>query len=402
MARRTRSTRWWQDLGLLLLLALPAALPDSAFAQSLAVRFFPDKALYAYPLESTRDLQGVLLQNVVVANTGSVPLTLESVELRVKNADGVTDIRRLGAADLQRSAASGARLQAAGMIDALDFQFGGSTALGQAPRLAGDITLGAGESLLIGHQFMSFRGTRQAVEVQAVASTAGQATVTGLGSVPIVAGSRNRYRFPLAGRWTVVAGPTPFSHHRWVSTQEFALDIARFGDGNSSFRGDGTKLADYHAYGAEVLAAAPGVVRAVQDTMAETADDLRRPGEEQLAYLQRVGEAQMKLMARGVDKIPGNHVLIEHAGGESSLYAHLQPGSVRVKVGDRVVAGQPLGKLGSSGNSTEPHLHFHVCDKPAVMHCAGVPVVFDDIELPYADAPRPVQTGDVVVTKAPR
>lgn len=402
MARPTLRASRLQDLALLLLMALPAALPDSAFAQSLAVRFFPDKAMYAYPLESTRDLQGVLLQNVVVANTGSIPLTLTSVELRVKNADGVTDMRRLVAADLRRSAASGARLQAAGMIDALDFQFGGSTALGPSPRLAGDITLGAGESLLIGHQFMSFRGSRQAVEVQATASANEGATVTGLGSVPILAGSRNRYRFPLSGRWTVVAGPTPFSHHRWVATQEFALDIARFGDGNSSHRGDGTKLTDYHAYGAEVLAAAPGVVRTVQDTVAETNDDLRRPGEEQLAYLRRVGEAQMKLMARGINAIPGNFVLIEHAGGESSIYAHLQPGSVRVKVGDRVSAGQPLGKLGSSGNSTEPHLHFHVCDKPAVMHCAGVPVVFDDIELPYADAPRPVQTGDVVVTTAPR
>lgn len=311
---------WLERLALLLLFALPAALPDSAFAQTLAVRFHPAGALHAYPLESTRNLQGVLLQNIVVANTGSVPLALTGVELRVKGADGVTDIRRLGPADLQRSAASGARLQAAGLIDALDFQFGGAKALGPAPRLAAGTALAAGETLLIGHPFMSFRG-------------------------------------------------------------------------------DGTRLADYHAYGAEVLAAATGVVRAVQDTVAETADDLRRPGEDQLAYLQRVGESQMELMARGANAIPGNFVLIEHAGGESSLYAHLQRGSVRVKVGDRVEAGQPIGRLGSSGNSTEPHLHFHVCDQPAVMHCAGVPVVFDDIELPCADAPRPLQTGDVVVTR---
>lgn len=398
MARPTTRSSRLLDLGLLLLLALPAALPDSALAQSLAVRFYPAKTLYTYPLESTRNLQGLLLQNIVVANTGSVPLALSDVELRVMGADGATDIRRLGTADLQRSATSGVGLQAAGMIDALDFQFGGAALFGTGRRLAGGTTLAAGESLLIGHQFMSFRGTRQAVEVQATARTGDGATVTGQGTLPILEGSRNRWRFPLAGRWTVVAGPTPFSHHRWVSAQEFALDIARFGDGNSSFRGDGTRLTDYHAYGAEVLAAAPGVVRAVQDTMAETDDDLRRPGEAQLAYLRRVGESQMKLMARGVDAIPGNFVLIEHAGGESSMYAHLQPGSVRVKVGDAVVAGQRIGRLGSSGNSTEPHLHFQVCDKPAVLHCAGVPVVFDDIELPYADAPRPVQSGDVVVT----
>jgi murein DD-endopeptidase MepM/ murein hydrolase activator NlpD len=81
------------------------------------------------------------------------------------------------------------------------------------------------------------------------------------------------------------------------------------------------------------------------------------------------------------------------------VYAHLKTGSVRVRPGDKVRAGQVIGQLGSSGNSTEPHLHFHVCDRPDALRCAGVPVNFDGIEIPYADQPRVLQTGDIVVAR---
>jgi murein DD-endopeptidase MepM/ murein hydrolase activator NlpD len=90
--------------------------------------------------------------------------------------------------------------------------------------------------------------------------------------------------------------------------------------------------------------------------------------------------------------------MIDHGNSEYSLYAHLKPGSVRVKVGDRVAAGTPLGKLGSSGNSTEPHLHFQVCDAGDPLACAGIPVEFQNVTLPFADYPRALQSGDVVVT----
>ena len=67
--------------------------------------------------------------------------------------------------------------------------------------------------------------------------------------------------------------------------------------------------------------------------------------------------------------------------------------------GDSVSSGQALGRLGSSGNSTEPHLHFQVCDRPEPLACAGIPVSFEGISLPYADYPRPLQSGDIVVAR---
>jgi murein DD-endopeptidase MepM/ murein hydrolase activator NlpD len=105
----------------------------------------------------------------------------------------------------------------------------------------------------------------------------------------------------------------------------------------------------------------------------------------------------MTLLRKSADAAAGDYVIINHGGGEYSLYAHLQPGSVRVKPGETVKAGQPIAKLGSSGNSTEPHLHFQVCDAPAALDCSGIPVNFQGLELPYADYPRVLQSGDVVI-----
>ena len=57
-----------------------------------------------------------------------------------------------------------------------------------------------------------------------------------------------------------------------------------------------------------------------------------------------------------------NKVIIRHANNYQTTYLHMKQGSARVKEGDRVVAGDPLGIIGSSGPSTDPHLHFGVCD----------------------------------------
>src|SRR5207253_5277058 len=58
-------------------------------------------------------------------------------------------------------------------------------------------------------------------------------------------------------------------------------------------------------------------------------------------------------------------------------YAHVQPGSLRVKVGDRVKRGQVVALLGNSGNSTEPHVHFQIADGPTFLSSEGLPYVMD-------------------------
>jgi murein DD-endopeptidase MepM/ murein hydrolase activator NlpD len=63
--------------------------------------------------------------------------------------------------------------------------------------------------------------------------------------------------------------------------------------------------------------------------------------------------------------------------GVYAFYGHLQPGSIVVQEGDRVETGQLLGKLGSSGNSTQPHLHFDISDGPDPLTSDSLPHVYD-------------------------
>src|SRR6185312_245751 len=78
------------------------------------------------------------------------------------------------------------------------------------------------------------------------------------------------------------------------------------------------------------------------------------------------------------EKAGGNHVVVAIGGGRYAFYAHLQPGSVRVKVGQKVKVGQVLGLLGNTGNSDGPHLHFHIMDSPHPLEANGLPYRFSN------------------------
>jgi len=100
--------------------------------------------------------------------------------------------------------------------------------------------------------------------------------------------------------------------------------------------------------GVPVVAAAPGVVRSVRDAMPDTGKK---------AYDAR-GET---------DRALGNAVAVEHGNGWTTFYGHLRSGSVKVRPGDRVAAGQILGQVGFSGDTEFPHLHFEVRKQGAVI-----------------------------------
>jgi murein DD-endopeptidase MepM/ murein hydrolase activator NlpD len=79
-----------------------------------------------------------------------------------------------------------------------------------------------------------------------------------------------------------------------------------------------------------------------------------------------------------LETIGGNYVILDIGGGQYAFYAHLQPGSLRVGVGDRVRRGEVIGLVGNSGNSTEPHLHFHIGDGNAPLASEGLPYLIDE------------------------
>jgi N-acyl-D-aspartate/D-glutamate deacylase len=189
-----------------------------------------------------------------------------------------------------------------------------------------------------------------------------------------VAGAPRVIAPPLSGAdWLAANGPSNSSGHRRSIVpvdgtaripQRFAIDWIQLRPDGSRHEGDPKDNRNYRAYGQHALAVADGMVSAVKDGIPENV-----PGPTSRAVpitLQTIG---------------GNHVIVDLGGGVFAFYAHLQPGSIKVKVGDQVRRGQVLGLVGNSGNSTEPHLHFHLSDANSPLGGEGIPYAFDSFEV---------------------
>lgn len=139
--------------------------------------------------------------------------------------------------------------------------------------------------------------------------------------------------------------------------ERFAIDFIQIMPSGEMLTGPAERLSSYPFFGDDVLAAAGGRVVAAVDGLPETP-----PGALPPTTAAHAG---------------GNHVVVAMGRGRYALYAHLQPGSLRVRVGDRVRTGQVLARLGSTGNSNAPHLHFHLMDGPEPLASNGLPFRFD-------------------------
>jgi hypothetical protein len=150
----------------------------------------------------------------------------------------------------------------------------------------------------------------------------------------------------------------PVAGERIGKQETFAIDWVRLRDGQL-FSGDGSQIEQWFGFGAEVHAVADGTVVAVWD------------GHPEETPLQPVAH-----VSKPAD-YGGNAISIEIAPGVYAFYAHLQPGSITVQEGDRVTAGQVVGQLGNTGNSSGPHLHFGLIDDPDPLVGESLPMAFD-------------------------
>ena len=383
------------SLAVFLSLVLFALNAVAETKSEIEIRFCPAAAVHTYPLESRRDLQSLMLQNVAVINHGGAPCKIDSIELELLQSGQVLDAKKINGSAIQRCADRGTKMQQAGVLKDVAFQFCGTDLIGPSIKLAGPI-LNRDQALLVSSQVFAFYGARDTLRVRVQSKGAPEISAT----LPIRSDfAKNKYIFPLRGVSFAGWGASFHTGHRWAIPEEFALDIARLGGNGLTHKGDGTRFEDYYAYGAEVLAAADGQVIGAFNEQPEDPSAMQRPDESQEAYFARLQKEQAGRIAKGKADLTGNYVLIDHGQSEYSFYAHFQPGSVRVHVGDRVKAGDVIGKLGSSGNSTEPHLHFHVCDKADSLMSAGIPVNFSNVTIQWADVPRPIQSGDIVIAK---
>jgi len=384
------------SVAICLMLSLLSATAETP--QSVEIRFCPASAVRTFPLESRRDLQSLMLQNVAVINHADASFKIDSIEIELLRSGDVLDSKKLDGNTIKHFADRGAKMQAAGVLKQVAFQFCGTDLIAPSIKLTGPI-LKRDEALLVTGQVFALVGARDTLRVRVRGDVSKRSTEI-TATLPIRSDfAKNAYIFPLRGVSYVEVGASFHTAHRWAIPEEFALDIGKLGGDGLTHKGDGTRFEDYYAYGADVIAAADGKVVGAVNDQPEDPTAMQRPGESQEAYFQRLQKDQSRRIAKGLESLAGNFVTIDHGKGEYSFYAHLQPGSVRVHVGDQVKAGDVIGKLGSSGNSTEPHLHFQVCDKPDWEMTAGIPMNFANITIPMADLPRPIQSGDVVIAK---
>ncbi|MGH9744624.1 MAG: M23 family metallopeptidase, partial [Candidatus Acidiferrales bacterium] len=146
-------------------------------------------------------------------------------------------------------------------------------------------------------------------------------------------------------------------------SQRFAIDWVQENADGKTYQGDSTDNKNYRAYGAEIHAVADGVVTQTKDGIPQNIPN------------------QPPVVPITLETVGGNHVIMEIGDGLYAFYAHMQPGSVRVKVGDKVRRGQVLGLLGNSGNSSEPHLHFHISNANSELIAEGLPYAFTSYEM---------------------
>jgi Peptidase family M23 len=375
---------------------LIAMLALSAASQTQAAEIrICEHEIRTAPLSDERGVQSALVQGFAVVNTSGVPEKLTGVVFQLKEKDQLRDWRWLLPADIAKAAKQAPQIEMLAQI--LPPQFCNGKMLDGA-KLAKSDTLAPGEALVFMYQPFVWSGTRDQLVITASTERGGEPHDAKLAIPVVMRVSKTKILFPLEGRSFVPVAAGFHTPHRWAAIEEFALDILALSDKGSTYRGKGTKLTDYAAFGKPVRAVADGKVVAASDGIADNAAMLKRPGEANEAYLNRLQEGQMALLAKGMTSVLGNHVVIDHGNGEFSIYAHLKQGSVRIAVGAQVKSGDVIAALGSSGNSTEPHLHFQMCDGPDIATCRPIPATFTGYRLPFELSPRSIQSGDIVET----
>jgi Peptidase family M23 len=179
-------------------------------------------------------------------------------------------------------------------------------------------------------------------------------------------------RPPLLGKhWVVINGccglegahrvaMAPVNGGIWVA-QRYAIDYMRLDAKGRFFEGNEHVPESYADYNADVHAVANGTVVEALNTL-----DDQVPGK--LPDPSTIN----------IHNIDGNHVVLDLGNGYYAFFAHMRKGSVTVKRGDHVKAGQVIGKLGNTGNTSAPHLHFHIMDSASVLGSDGLPYVIDN------------------------
>ena len=176
--------------------------------------------------------------------------------------------------------------------------------------------------------------------------------------VPAIERNSTKMNLPFKGEWTVFWGGNTkeLNYHVESEAQKGAFDIMIMDKNGSTHKGNGQLNEDYYAFGKELYAPCDGEVVLAVDGIKDNV-----PGTKNPIY------------------IPGNTVIIKTDKNEYVFFAHFKQHSIIVKQGQKVKSGELLGQCGNSGNSTEPHLHFHLQNVEDMTIAVGAKCYFEKI-----------------------
>lgn len=200
--------------------------------------------------------------------------------------------------------------------------------------------------------------------------------------------------FPLRGEWAAYHTPASRipSHGTDVLGQRYAFDLMRV-SGESGWRDHpastlrqlvlGVRTSECYGWGEPIHAPVDGEVVTAIDGIAERG--WRHPVRELAIVLKNALTANLE--RDDLSRYIGNHVILRctEFGEGYAAFAHMVPGSVAVRVGDVVRRGAVLGRVGHSGNSTAPHLHFQLMDRADPRTAKGIPCAFREYEVRRGD-----------------
>jgi murein DD-endopeptidase MepM/ murein hydrolase activator NlpD len=194
--------------------------------------------------------------------------------------------------------------------------------------------------------------------------------------------------FPLRGEWAAYHTPGSKipSHGTDILGQRYAYDLLRVaGDmgwrfspaGMASYLFVGVPTRDCYGWNQPIHAPFDGVVVAARDGIAERGRI--HPVRELVLALKN--SLTFRPTVENVQKLVGNHVILRRDDRVHAVFAHMTTGSVSVQDGQAVRTGDLLGRVGHTGNSTAPHLHFQLMDAADPLTARGLACAFRQYEV---------------------
>ncbi len=179
-------------------------------------------------------------------------------------------------------------------------------------------------------------------------------------SLPKPDRNKTKLILPFKGKWTVVWGgdTKELNYHVENEAQKNAFDFVITDNDNKSFKTNGTTNEDFYAFGKELIAPCDGEIVLVVDGVKDN-----RPGVFNPIY------------------VPGNSVIMKTENDEFLFLGHFKQHSITVKEGQKIKQGHVLGLCGNSGNSSEPHLHFHIQNVEDMNMATGIKCFFERIQV---------------------